>query len=421
MSDVAVRAENVGKMFRVTSASHLDNMSEALTGSFKRLIHGSSRSQEFWALKDVSFDVRDGEILGILGHNGAGKSTLLKILSRITRLTKGEIEINGRVGSLIEVGTGFHPELTGRENIYFNGALLGMKRGEIQKNLDEIVDFSGVSKFLDTPVKRYSSGMQARLGFAVAAHLQSDVLIVDEVLSVGDFEFQKKCLGKMKSVAKGGRTVLFVSHNMNAMQQLCSRAIWLDHGSIRMDSRDVRTVTLSYLTRNEGAAASQWVNSGHDYQSLPVVPLRLWLGDEKGAPIAGPTANNDDVWVYIEMDVRDTDPALTIGYALYTEDGEPLYWSYQTDGAPEEWPVVENGTVRLRTQLPKRVLNEGTYRLELLGGLHHREWFFEPGASRAIIGFEVQGGLSDSPLWLSRRPGLLAPALNWERIGKQPD
>lgn len=415
MSEVAVRAENVGKMFRMTAASHVDNMSEALAGSFKRLMRGRLKSQEFWALKDVSFEVREGEILGILGHNGAGKSTLLKILSRITRLTKGEIEINGRVGSLIEVGTGFHPELTGRENIYFNGALLGMKREEIKKSLDEIVQFSGVSKFLDTPVKRYSSGMQARLGFAVAAHLQSDVLIVDEVLAVGDFEFQKKCLGKMKSVAKGGRTVLFVSHNMNAMQQLCSRAIWLDHGSIRMDSTDVRAVTLSYLTRNEGAAASQWVNSGNDYQNLAVVPQRLWLADRDGAPIAGPIANNDDVWVSLELDVRDADPALTIGYALYTEDGEPLYWSYHTDTAPEKWPVLEKGVVRLRTQLPKRILNEGRYRVHLISSFHFRSWIFEPGSGNVAVEFEIQGGLSDSPLWLVGRPGLLAPVYAWER------
>jgi lipopolysaccharide transport system ATP-binding protein len=204
------------------------------------------RNGEIWALSDVSFEVRQGEILGIIGCNGAGKSTLLKILSRITAPTTGQVKIKGRVGSLLEVGTGFHPELTGRENIYLNGVILGMKKADIDRKLDEIVDFSGVERFIDTPVKRYSSGMYVRLAFAVAAHLEPEILIIDEVLAVGDAAFQKKCLGKMGAVAGEGRTVLFVSHNMGALQGLCGRAIWIDAGGIRADG-DAQEVVARYL------------------------------------------------------------------------------------------------------------------------------------------------------------------------------
>ena len=199
--------------------------------------HGNRDGEIIWALKDVSFNVEQGEVLGIIGRNGAGKSTLLKILSQVTAPTSGEVKIKGRIASLLEVGTGFHPELTGRENIYLNGAILGMSRQEIRRKFDEIVDFAEIEKFIDTPVKRYSSGMYVRLAFAVAAHLEPEILLVDEVLAVGDAEFQKKCLGKMGDVANEGRTVLFVSHNMVAVQSLCQRALWLDAGQLKEQGR----------------------------------------------------------------------------------------------------------------------------------------------------------------------------------------
>ncbi len=214
----------------------------------RQIIQGDS-IEEFWALKDVSFEVKRGEVLGIIGRNGAGKSTLLKILSRITEPTSGRVTLNGRVASLLEVGTGFHPELTGRENIFLNGAILGMSKVEIRKKFDEIVDFAGVEKFLDTPVKRYSSGMYVRLAFAVAAHLEPEILIIDEVLAVGDAEFQKKCLGKMQDVAKDGRTVLFVSHNMNAINTLCGRALLLENGKVSLSGL-IENVVTAYLNRN---------------------------------------------------------------------------------------------------------------------------------------------------------------------------
>ena len=247
MTDIAIRVEHLSKLYRIGARQERhDTLRDALVGARPRIAripqeardnsrNSSSSLQEstdLWALRDVSFEVRRGEVVGIIGRNGAGKSTLLKILSRITEPTEGRAEIHGRVGSLLEVGTGFHPELTGRENIYLNGAILGMRRAEIARRLDEIVAFSDIEKFLDTPVKRYSSGMYVRLAFAVAAHLEPEILLVDEVLAVGDAQFQKKCLGKMEDVARQGRTVLFVSHNMAAVEHLCEQAILVEGGHV---------------------------------------------------------------------------------------------------------------------------------------------------------------------------------------------
>ncbi len=248
MSDIAIRVENLSKLYRIGQRERYkalrDTLTDAMYAPFRRLSSlvlrpssdgdgGRKTNDEWiWALKDVSFEVKQGEVVGIIGRNGAGKTTLLKILSRITEPTEGYAEIHGRVGSLLEVGTGFHPELTGRENIYLNGAILGMKKTEIERKFDEIVAFAEIEKFLDTPVKRYSSGMYVRLAFAVAAHLEPEILLVDEVLAVGDAAFQKKCLGKMGDVAKEGRTVLFVSHNMAAIESLCQRSILLESGSV---------------------------------------------------------------------------------------------------------------------------------------------------------------------------------------------
>ncbi|MCP4309317.1 MAG: ATP-binding cassette domain-containing protein [bacterium] len=258
--DVVIRAEGLGKKYvigheeRERYVALRDVLARTAKGLWRktadmargRPIVIGDRTEDFWALKDVSFEVRRGEVLGVIGRNGAGKSTLLKVLSRITEPTEGRVTIEGRVASLLEVGTGFHPELTGRENVYLNGAILGMTRAEIRRKFDEIVDFAGVEQFLDTPVKRYSSGMQVRLAFAVAAHLEPEILVVDEVLAVGDAEFQKKCLGKMEDVASHGRTVLFVSHNMAAVSALCTRGLLLKAGRSEMDS-DVNSVSRCYL------------------------------------------------------------------------------------------------------------------------------------------------------------------------------
>jgi len=284
---IAIRCQGLSKQYRIGEQERYralrDVIADAASAPFRRLRanfsangNGSSNSNRqsenenhIWALKDVSFDIRAGEVVGIIGRNGAGKSTLLKILSRITKPTQGFAEINGRVGSLLEVGTGFHPELTGRENIYLNGAILGMRKAEIERKFDEIVSFAEVEKFVDTPVKRYSSGMYVRLAFAVAAHMETEVLIVDEVLAVGDAAFQKKCLGKMGDVAKDGRTVLFVSHNMSAIGTLCQRALLLDQGKLILSGTTSETITL-YRSESSPEKGEIWKRSKLD-SSSPLV------------------------------------------------------------------------------------------------------------------------------------------------------
>jgi len=273
MSDIAIRVERLGKQYRIGgSREQYKTLRESLVGAVTRPLRRlrnpkpEIRNQNtIWALKDVSFEVKRGEVVGIIGRNGAGKTTLLKILSRITEPTEGRVEIHGRVGSLLEVGTGFHPELTGRENIYLNGAILGMSKKEINRKFEEIVAFAEIEKFIDTPVKRYSSGMYVRLAFAVAAHLDPEILLVDEVLAVGDLEFRKKCLGKMQNVSQVGRTVLFVSHDMGNISNLCSRTVWLDSGTIRAvgDTKDVVSQYISSGTHLRGEIS--WV----DIKSAP--------------------------------------------------------------------------------------------------------------------------------------------------------
>jgi lipopolysaccharide transport system ATP-binding protein len=263
MSDIAIRVEGLGKLYRLGAREQYgtlrDTLVDALTAPlrwFRRARSAGASGQTFWALKDISFNVKQGEVVGIIGRNGAGKSTLLKVLSRITEPTTGQADIHGRIASLLEVGTGFHPELTGQENIYLNGAILGMKKAEIRRKFDEIVTFSEVEKFIDTPVKHYSSGMYVRLAFAVAAHLEPEILIVDEVLAVGDAAFQKKCLRRMGQVAGEGRTVLFVSHNMTAIQSLCTRAILLQGGRVICDGPIHETVMQYLGTDNDGHCSS---------------------------------------------------------------------------------------------------------------------------------------------------------------------
>ncbi|RKY23511.1 MAG: ABC transporter ATP-binding protein, partial [Planctomycetota bacterium] len=270
MTDTAIKVENLSKQYRLGVIGHgtLYKDLQSWYAHFRGKEDPNARITEhigpglngerFWALQDINFEVKQGEVLGIIGRNGAGKSTLLKILSRVTTPTTGRAKIKGRIASLLEVGTGFHQELTGRENIYLNGAILGMTKAEIDSKFDEIVDFSGLEKFIDTPVKRYSSGMYVRLAFAVAAHLEPEILLVDEVLAVGDVEFQKKCLGKMGDVAKGGRTILFVSHNMGAIRNLCRRTLLIDKGKLVIDAESSYTIA-KYLDQNllEGAVADE--------------------------------------------------------------------------------------------------------------------------------------------------------------------
>lgn len=289
MSDVVIRVEGLGKKFKLGTSEPYYRLSEAIVGlarhaaAFPKRLFSSSTSSdasdkkpanapnEFWALKDINFEVKRGDVVGIIGRNGAGKSTLLKILSQITEPTEGRFGIKGRVASLLEVGTGFHPELTGRENIFLSGSILGMPKSEIKRKFDEITNFAGTDKFLDTPVKRYSSGMQVRLGFAIAAHLEPEILIVDEVLAVGDAEFQKKCLGKMGEVSKSGRTILFVSHNLAAVRQICQSVIHLKAGQIDFDG----TVNEGLLRYSDQSNRSQ--EHGVEIRWAPLDPGGQWI------------------------------------------------------------------------------------------------------------------------------------------------
>ena len=297
MSDIAIHVVNLGKRYRIGERQRYkalrDTLSHALYAPFRAtgsLFNGrnghqptvSNRSlnQHFWALRDVSFEVKSGEVVGIIGRNGAGKSTLLKILSRITKPTEGYVRMHGRVGSLLEVGTGFHPELTGRENVYLNGAIIGMKKKEIDRKFDEIVAFAEIEKFIDTPVKLYSSGMYVRLAFAVAAHLEPEILLVDEVLAVGDAAFQKKCLGKMNDVAKAGRTVFFVSHNMSPIQRLCERTIWIESGRVKKDEATVDVIE-HYLHEMENNYVLDEIISRDGNLIITKVTTRSEVGQEK--------------------------------------------------------------------------------------------------------------------------------------------
>ncbi len=400
-----VLARNVRNLWRRTS-----DMARG------RAIVAGDSTEEFWALKDVSFDVNQGEVLGIIGRNGAGKSTLLKILSRITEPSEGRVSIKGRVASLLEVGTGFHPELTGRENIYLNGAILGMTRSEIKRKFDEIVDFSGVEKFLDTPVKRYSTGMHVRLAFAVAAHLEPEILVVDEVLAVGDAEFQKKCLGKMSEVAHEGRTVLFVSHNMNSVERLCKRVLWLEAGNLSGSYPNVREGIVAYLRgsdqHNGDATAWRQINDFERNDYFIPQELRVFSRDPR-APSGGPFSNQFDIVVDIMGEVLLVDPALNIGIGVYSEEGTLLFQSLTTDSAEVNWIKLGLGPIQLQVIIPQRLLNEGNYRIELLASLHYREWLLAPGVGAPMVSFSIQGGLSESPYWDDKRPGILAPVLRW--------
>ena len=385
----------------------------------RQIIQGDD-VEEFWALKDVSFDVNEGEVLGVIGRNGAGKSTLLKVLSRITEPTQGKVTLRGRVASLLEVGTGFHPELSGRENIFLNGAILGMTRTEIKNKFDEIVDFAGVEKFLDTPVKRYSSGMYVRLAFAVAAHLEPEILIVDEVLAVGDAEFQKKCLGKMQDVARGGRTVLFVSHNMAAIEKLCDRCVSLKAGKVELDSRNTRDVIASHLASGINSSAStSWENSGGELDHPCVQILSMAIIDENGRPIPSLVRNDQAVTIEIKAKVKQRNPTLNLGFAIFSYNSEELLWSLSTDGHEREWPKLNVGTSTLHCRLPTRLLNEGQYRVELIASLHRQEWISQPGHNAPVLAYEIRGGLSDSPYWVASRPGILAPEFGWKTIDSE--
>jgi len=320
-----IRVENLGKQYVIGSRQGYETVRDAITQALRRPFQKvrSPKRESIWALRDVSFDAAPGDLIGIIGRNGAGKSTLLKILSRITEPTMGRVELRGRVGSLLEVGTGFHPELTGRENVYLNGAVLGMKRSEVKQKFDEIVSFAEVERFIDTPIKRYSSGMYLRLAFAVAAHFESEILIVDEVLAVGDVAFQKKCLGRMSKVSKDGRTVLFVSHNMAAVQQLTTKAVVLHQGAVQFVG-DTQSAIDNY-TSMAALVGTGVYEVGRDGRKLPglsnaVEFLRLELGDKSSAILA----SDQDLTILATLKGNETVHNFRLSITIFAADGTPV-------------------------------------------------------------------------------------------------
>ena len=321
MSD-SIRVEHLSKQYVLGKASQQTMIRERLASLLKNpFAKESGPADTLWALRDVSFGVKEGEVVGIIGRNGAGKSTLLKILSKITYPTQGQVKVRGRVASLLEVGTGFHEELTGRENIYLNGSILGMRRREVEAKLDQIIEFAGVERFIDTPIKRYSSGMRLRLGFAVAAHLDPDVLIVDEVLAVGDAGFQKKCLSVMEDLRKGGRTVLFVSHNMAAVENLCSRGIWIDGGRVRRDGPThevIESYLSSFAETQQSASDLSGVESRHGNGDIRYTGISFLAIDGQPQLV---TRSGDSIRLRFHYHAKKAIPYPSFGFRLLTEMG----------------------------------------------------------------------------------------------------
>jgi len=321
--------------------------------------HGNRQGETLWALKDISFQVQQGEALGIIGRNGAGKSTLLKILSQVTAPTSGTVRVKGRIASLLEVGTGFHPELTGRENIYLNGAIMGMNRAEVANKFDEIVDFSGVDQFIDTPVKRYSSGMYVRLAFAVAAHLEPEILVVDEVLAVGDIEFQKKCLGKMGDVAKEGRTVLFVSHNMVAVASLCSKGLLIDGGKIEQ-AGEADFVISKYLGKYETKAEYRSSRSPTIKNKLGIVRASLL----KNNVISDTFYSSENLTLQIECEVKESIKGAQIAFDLLNEADQYVFSSTNQDLTRRK-DILAPGTYVFECKFALNLLRSGKYRINV--------------------------------------------------------
>ncbi|MBI1343050.1 MAG: ATP-binding cassette domain-containing protein [Terrimonas sp.] len=382
MPDTVIKVENLGKRYIIGHQgkggyrtfreqvmqgvrSVFSKTSQMISG--QQVVEGDE-VEEFWALKDLNFEVGQGERIGIIGRNGAGKSTLLKVLSRITEPTTGRIAIRGRVASLLEVGTGFHPELTGRENIFLNGAIMGMGRAEIKRKFDEIVDFSGVEKFLDTPVKRYSSGMYVRLAFSVAAHLEPEILVVDEVLAVGDAEFQKKCLGKMKDVSSNeGRTVLFVSHNLMALSSLCSKGIYLKNGQLRKQGM-IEDVLSAYSKEGMESHLSQWQGLAGD-EHIQVTAAKIY------SP-ADPTGffTHQDIVLEIEGELLQPVYGMIMGFTLWSQYDYQLAYSLFDDTDPSTEIVTQvPGRFKKSFRIPANTLASGSYRIQLDVGIHNQK------------------------------------------------
>lgn len=419
MGNIAIQVENLSKRYRIgTQEKKHDTLTAAAVSWLKSPLNNFRRLRSLtafsangdeanilYALKDISFTVNQGEVVGIIGRNGAGKSTLLKILSRITPPSDGRIILNGRVASLLEVGTGFHPELTGRENVYLNGTVLGMTKTEVDRKFDEIVDFSGVEKFIDTPVKWYSSGMRVRLAFSVAAHLEPEILLVDEVLAVGDAEFQQKCLGKMEHISGSGRTILFVSHQMGAITRLCPQSIWLDEGVIHMIG-PTENLVKSYLTHHANL-------QGYYNHETPTEEVREFLLHKvciknKDSKIVNLLDARFSFFIEIDFEVYKNLPACRVGFIISTVDGITVFDSYDTDMKNIDGKRILGRFIN-RCEIPANLLAPGRYVLSVNIGI--------PGIKNLaklndILSFEIQDTGEENVR--GRRLGVIRPQLVWQ-------
>ncbi|MCC6841431.1 MAG: ABC transporter ATP-binding protein [Flavobacteriales bacterium] len=414
-SPLMVQVQGVGKRYRLGTINRQQLTDDVKAWTAKLLgrpdptlavdskLDPQRIGEDFWALRDISFEVHQGEVVGIIGHNGAGKSTLLKLLSRITLPTEGTIRMRGKVSSLLEVGTGFHPELTGRDNIYLNGAILGMRRHEVDAKLDEIIAFSGIKHHIDTPVKRYSSGMRVRLGFAVAAHLEPEILIVDEVLSVGDADFQRKSMGKMKQSAQSGRTVLFVSHNMTAVRSLCSRVVWLEHGRIRMQG-----ATEEVVNAYQGHHSADRTEVTWDQQSAPGNELAR-LHYLRAIPANGTGSFLWEHPVQVELGLENLGAApedLNVNVRVLSSDDLVVFTTNFRENCPEG--LLLPGLNHLSFQLPAHFFNEGTFRLAV-GVAYRAKGLF---STEGLVDFSVQQP-ARTGAWHGKRRGFLRLQLPW--------
>lgn len=390
-------------------AKHIRNVANGLTRTLSAKT-SKNELEEFWALNDVSFDIKPGERVGIIGKNGAGKSTLLKVLSRITEPTTGRISIKGRVASLLEVGTGFNPELTGRENVFLNGAILGMSRSEITRKFDEIVAFAEVEKFLDTPVKHYSSGMYMRLAFAVAAHLEPEILIVDEVLAVGDAQFQKKCLGKMKDVGQSGRTILFVSHNMQAIRQLCDRGILLRSGRVVVDG-SVETCIDEYMSGSfVGNGKKSCAELIAEIPEDPVFKLEDIVLSQNEKVVGSTVESGCDLSVSIKFRVFEKTAGLRVYFDLLDDQDTLLFRSFN-DEDNDGIPIVMPGRYLAACKIPANLLAPTNYRLKVYATIYNVRSFIPDG-----IPFEfdvLHTGLTNRAYVAEPIRGKLAPCIRW--------
>jgi lipopolysaccharide transport system ATP-binding protein len=429
MNDIILKAQNISKQYRLgvvgtgTLGHDINRFWAKLRGKDDPYLQigavndrsASASSDYVWALNDINFEVKRGEILGIIGKNGAGKSTLLKLLSRVTSPTTGSIKTKGRIASLLEVGTGMHPELTGRENIFLNGAILGMTKIEITAKIDEIVDFSGCQMYIDTPVKRYSSGMRVRLGFAVAAFLEPDILVVDEVLAVGDAEFQKKAIGKMQDISQtGGRTVLIVSHNMGSIQQLCDRCIVLKNGEISFDGATKDGIEI-YLTENAEDNTNNSIGDfiiNQDDDEFRLDSFNIYQDESP----EGVFYTNLPLMVEIKFELFKSLIGCRVGYDFIDLKTNSLLFRSYHDDANTEIKELEKGEFICRSVISSNLLKEGSYFIQLAIGVHNKRWIiYNDGLGKNI---EVKNLEGINAVYMEDRPGLIMPSLNWETIKK---